>query len=511
MKNLNTIKGLMLLIAVALLGVKSFAQELLPIELNLSRNSYRNVLPVGKPNNFSDKKDLMWVGDATYYFDNGWKEFIIPFRGPQGIPGIPGIPGLKGDKGDQGLQGIQGVAGPIGPTGPQGIQGPKGDKGDTGATGPQGPQGPAGSGGSGSFNSGRTKFVATEAEFRSAVAGIVNDQTRAIFLTQDIRITSSTPFELPKVPGGTSTNQNTVVEINLCGNSIFDNSPNGLPYIIGMQPVDQTEAMNMANRPRTYNIHGGKIVGKGMGTGYLIDLACSQRSTVWDMHLENSTNGIRMAFCMFGTIHSITSNDIRGIVIEPTRGKWSGSGNNLCSSNQFKVMNVRAFVYDGSTAIISSDACSGHTYELITGEGGYAQYGIYWNYNGANEVKNGPYIKLCHWEGTVEAQFSVAFIYIRQGGGSTTVIEGTNHQLFAATRSPLIWVQGEGSGNTVKVNDLRWLLNDSKFQSTGQNFWRFDECYDGANMFTTARWVGTIPNGVSTYNNGTSLLTVKRP
>jgi hypothetical protein len=98
-------------------------------------------------------------------------------------------------------------------------------------------------------------------------------------------------------------------------------------------------------------------------------------------------------------------------------------------------------------------------------------YGIYWNYNGANEVKNGPYIKLCHWEGTVEAQFSVAFIYIRQGGGSTTVIEGTNHQLFAATRSPLIWVQGEGSGNTVKVNDLRWLLNDSKFQSTGQNFW----------------------------------------
>jgi hypothetical protein len=56
MKNLNTIKGLMLLIAVALLGVKSFAQELLPIELNLSRNSYRNVLPVGKPANFSDKE-----------------------------------------------------------------------------------------------------------------------------------------------------------------------------------------------------------------------------------------------------------------------------------------------------------------------------------------------------------------------------------------------------------------------------------------------------------------------
>jgi hypothetical protein len=75
MKNLNTIKGLMLLIAVALLGVKSFAQELLPIELNLSRNSYRNALPVGKPANFSDKKDLMFVGDKTYYFD-AWLEGI---------------------------------------------------------------------------------------------------------------------------------------------------------------------------------------------------------------------------------------------------------------------------------------------------------------------------------------------------------------------------------------------------------------------------------------------------
>ncbi len=508
---LNTIKGLMLLIAVALLGFKSLGQTPGP-----GRIWYGGNAPLLKPTNFTkhdtfrdtiEKVSYRWSGNVRYVPED-------QNSGPQGIQGIPGIPGLKGDKGDQGLQGIQGVAGPIGPIGPQGLQGPKGDKGDkgdTGATGPQGPQGPAGSGGSGSFNSGRIKFVATEAEFRSAVAGIVNDQTRAIFCTQDIRITSSSPFELPKIPGGTSTNQNTVVEINLCGNSIFDNSPSGLPYIIGMQPVDQTEAMNMANRPRTYNIHGGKIVGKGIGTGYLIDLACSQRSTVWDMHLENATNGIRMAFCMFGTIHSITSNDIRGIVVEPTRGKWPGSGNNLCSSNQFRVMNVRAFVYDASKAIVYSEACSGHKYELITGEGGYAEYGIYWNYNGANEVKNGPYISLCHWEGTTSAQFSIAFIYIRQGGGSTTVIDGTNHQLFANTRSPLIWVQGEGSGNTVKVNDLRWLLNDSKFQSTGQNFWRFDECYDGANLLSQSRWIGTIPNGVSTYNNGTSLLTVKRP
>jgi hypothetical protein len=328
-----------------------------------------------KPDKFTKHDTYRDTINKISYKWNGLIRYVPEdqMAGPQGIQGIPGIPG-------------QSITGPAGPAGANGQAAtitvgttttlPAGSSAtvtNTGTStnavlnfgipqGTQGPQGPAGSGGSGSFNSGRTKFVATEAEFRSAVAGIVNDQTRAIWCTQDIRITSSTGFELPKIPGGTSTNQNTVVEINLCGNSIFDNSPNGLPYVLGMQPVDQTEAMNMANRPRTYNIHGGKIVGKGTGTGYLIDLACSQRSTVWDMHLENSTNGIRMAFCMFGTIHSITSNDIRGIVVEPTRGKWPGSGNNLCSSNQFKVMNVRAFVYDGSTAIISSEACSGHTY-----------------------------------------------------------------------------------------------------------------------------------------------------
>lgn len=475
-------------------------------DLNLGRVTFEStVLPTTKPANFAVNRDIMITPDGKTYYHDGinFVEFDNPLKGKDGLPGAQGPAGINGA---DGVQGIQGVAG---------VKGDKGDKGDTGATGPQGPQGiqgpqgPAGSGGSGSFNSGRTKFVATEAELRAAVSGIATDQTRAIYLTQDIRIVGSTPIELPKTPGGTSTNQNTIVEINLCGNAIFDNSPNGLPYVIGMQPVDQTEAMNMANRPRTYNIHNGKMVGKGAATGYLLDIACSQRTTVHDMHFENATNGLRLAFCMFFDVHNITSNDIRGILIEPTRGKWPGSGNNLCSSNQGTVRQVRAFVYDGSTAIVYSEACSGHKYELITGEGGYAQYGIYWNYNGANEVKNGPEINLCHWEGTVASQFSVAFIYIRQGGGSRTVINQTNHQLAGNTRSPLIWVQGEGSANVVEVNNLSWLINDSKFQSTGQNFWKFRECYDGANLFTQARWVGPIPKGQSVYNNGSSELVAR--
>lgn len=495
----------MLLIAVALLGVASFAQTAGP-----GRIWYGGNAPLGKPTNFTkydtwrdtiSQVSYRWSGNIRY----------IPEDQMSGRIGPPGPQGLQGPKGDQGVQGIQGPAGPIGPTGPQGNQGATGATGPQGPQGPMGPQGPAGSGGGGLPSTvGRVRYCYTETDLRNAVTDINSNLVREINVVNEISCASALPIWLPSA-APSEANIKIVFELN--GNSIFDRSPTGMPVLIGMNITDQTMAMALANRPRTYIFRDGKMCGTkaGSGTGTLIDIACSQFSVVENMHFENARKGVRMRFCMFGEIRNISSNDIYDIVVEPTRGDWPGSGNNLCSSNQFKVSNVRAFVADGSTAIVYSKACSGHSYELITGEGGYSSFGIYWDYNGANEVKNGPYIKLCHWEGTVEAQFSQAFIYIRQGGGSTTVIDGTNHQLFANTRSPLIWVQGEGSGNTVKVNDLRWLLNDSKFQSTGQNFWRFDECYDGANLLSQARWVGTIPNGVSTYNNGTSLLTVKRP
>ncbi len=378
---------------------------------------------------------------------------------------------------------------------------------------PQGNPGQNGTGTGGGLPTtvGRIRYCYNEADLRSAVAGIAGNTVRKIILAQEISITSTAgPIKLPNTA---PTEDNVTIEFDFAGNGIFDRTTAGLPYVIGMDITDQTMAMSLANRPRRYIFRNGKMVGTkaGSGTGNLIDISCSQFSLVENMHMENAKKGIRMRFCMFGEVRNISSNDIGEILVEPTRGDWPGSGNNLCSSNQFKVSNIRAFVKDGMIAIVYSKACSGHKYELVTGEGGYAQYGIYWDYNGANEVKNGPEINLCHWEGTVESQFSTAFIYIRQGGGSRTVINQTNHQLAGATRSPLIWVQGEGGGNVVKVNNLSWLIADSKFQSTGQNFWKFEDCYDGGNLFTAGRWVGAVPNGISTYNNGTSEVVVKKP
>lgn len=465
-KTLEIIAGVMLLISIASMA---FAQTYVPItgagRVFLSPN-----LPTTVPSKFTGVDHLLNIADSTIYqrVNGAW----IPSYLKQGKDGKDGKDGL------------------------------------TGPAGPAGPQGPAGSGGSLPTTVGTMRFCYTETDLRNAIAGISNNTVKNIQIVNEIRITGSTPIALPKTLPTVYEDQ---IEISLNGNTIYDNSPSGLAYLIGMQPVDQTEAMNMANKPRSYRIHGGRLVGKGSATGYLIDLACAQRSVVENMYLENANVGVRMAFCMFSEVRNITSSDIYSILVEPTRGEWPGSGNNLCSSNQFKVSNVRAFVRDGMKAIIWSRACSGHKYELITGEGGYSSYGIYWDYNGANEVKNGPEINLCHWEGKVAAQFSTAFIYIRQGGGSQTVIRQTNHQLFEGTRSPLIYVQGEGGGNTVFVENLSWLISDSKFQSGGQNFWDFKNCYDGANLFSQSRWVGTIPNGQSVYNNGTSVITVKRP
>lgn len=429
--------------------------------------------------------------------------------------------GDKGDKGDTGV-GLPGTSGTITignvSTLPAGSNATVTNSGTASAAVfnfgiPQGNPGQNGTGTGGGIPTtvGRIRYCYNEADLRSAVAGIAGNTVRKIVLAQEISITSNAgPIKLPNT---SPSEPNIQIEFDFAGNGIFDRTSTGLPYVIGMDISDQTQAMDLANRPRTYIFENGKMVGTkaGSGTGTLIDIACSQFSTVRNMHLENAKKGVRMRFCMFGEVSNVSSVDISEIVVEPTRGDWTGSGNNLCSSNQFKVSNVRAFVKDGSTAIVYSKACSGHKYELITGEGGGASYGIYWDYNGANEVKNGPEINLCHWEGSTAAQFSTAFIYIRQGGGSRTVIGQTNHQLFGGTRSPLIWVQGEGFGNTVEVNNLSWLIADSKFQSTGQNFWKFRECYDGGNLFTAGRWIGTIPNGISTYNNGTSEVIIKKP
>ncbi len=485
---IQTLAGVMLLLS---LTFGAFAQSPGP-----GRIWYGGEAPLIKPDKFTkydtfrdtiNKVSYRWSLNLRYVPED-------QMAGPQGSQGIPGIPGLKGDKGDKGDTGATGATGATGPQGPQGIQGIPG-------TG----------GGGLPTAAGTTRFVYTVADFKAALAA--GDAVRNIEVMQEISITNTA--DMLTLSTTAPSTPNIIIEIDLNGNGIFDRTTTGLPYVIGHVIADQTKAMELANRPRTYHIHDGKIVGKKVNgvitTGAGIDIACSQFTTVNNMVFENMKKGVRLRFCMFFDIHDISSTDISEIVVEPTRGDWPGSGNNLCSSNQGYVRNVRAFVTDNSIAIVYSKACSGHEYSLITGEGGYAQYGIYWDYNGANEVKNGPKISLCHWEGQNTAQFSVAFIYTRQGGGSITYIDQTNHQIATATRSPLVWVQGEGSGNTVVLTGLRWLISDSKFQSTGQNFWKFTDCYDGANLFTANRWVGTIPNGQSTYNNGTSELTVKRP
>lgn len=520
------------LLLLLLISCNVFAQDY-PPKLGPGRPFLSPNLPASPPSKFGANDHLFVISDSTYYqwVNNAWTYDYLNLskRGAKGDPGPQGIPGIPG----------QSITGPAGSAGANGQAAtitigttttlPAGSNATVTNTGtssnavlnfgiPQGAQGTPGSGGGGLPTvAGTVRYCYNETDVRSAISGIVNNTVRKIELMQEISITSNLgPFKLPNTD---AISPDIIIEIAHNGNGVFDRTATGLPAIWTMDITDQSMCINstggLANRPRSYHFHDGKVVGKKINgvivTGIGIDISCCQGSTVNSFRFENMQKGLRVRFCMFADIYDITSADISQIVIEPTRGDWPGSGNNLCSSNQVHIRNVRASVMDGSIAIIYSKACSGHTYELITGENGYAEYGIYWDYNGANEVKNGPYIKLCHWEGDNAAQFSKAFIYIRQGGGSTTVIEGTNHQLFANTRSPLIWVQGEGSGNTVKVNDLRWLLNDSKFQSTGQNFWVFNDCYDGANLLSQSRWVGTIPNGISTYNNGTSQLTVKRP
>lgn len=461
-KLLETIAGIMLLLSMASMA---FAQA---PELKVLQTWYYNYAPSGTtlPNGFKEKTSV-WVNTSTkksynYTSASGWVEV------QNGLY-------VAGPKGDQGIQG------------------------------PAGPQGIPGSGGGGLPTAvGTIRFCYNESDLRSAISGIVGGSVTWIILASEISITSTQgPLALPKNYGGAD--RRVIFSFN--GQGIYDRTSTGLPYVIGMQPTDQTEANNMANRPLSYHFTGGKMVGtkNGTKTGVLLDIACSQFCLVDNMIFENADRGVRLRWCMFSAIRNCNTIDIRTTGFFVSRGDWSGSSNNNSCSNHTLVEGCRVFNLDGAFAAYQVYACSGVIIRQCTSEGGNPQYAIHNNNQAANEIKSIT-IETIH----CESYPTVAVIYSRGGGGFQTIIRDLNLQLFGSNPIDVIVAEEATSGHTVIVSNITWLTTPCRFKSIGNTFWEFDNCYDGANLFTQARWNGTIAKGQSSYNDGSQKLTVKK-
>lgn len=459
--------------------------------LDAARLWYRDILPATRPEGFITNRDLMILDNGESYIfqptSPNWVKVDNPFKGKDGIPGPmgpQGIPGSKGDKGDQG------EAGPQGLVGPQGIQGP---------AGPQGPQGPAGSGTGGGLPTaaGSVRFVYNEAELRSAVAAHANGSVNYINVMQNIGLTQ--PLDLPK----TTSSLSDQLHLNLMGNTLFDNSANGLAYLIGRKPVNQSEALNVM-QSWAFIIENGALRGKGATvTGTLLDLGATFNSVAKNLRCDNAKKGIHYKFCLMGRIEQCVTTSISEESFFIDRGDWPDATNFNSQSNHSKIESCRVFNRGGNFAAFRVQGCSGIEICNSISEGGDPQWHVHFNSQASTVVKDFK-LKTIH----LESKSTLGGVYVRISGGFANI-----ESVYSQYDNNLFVAESAGGPVEMHISYVPWLTSGTKFQSIGTTRWTFTDCYDGGNLFNASRyWVGNaLPtSGTSVFWNGNTRTTVNR-
>jgi len=324
---------------------------------------------------------------------------------------------------------------------------------------PRGADGAAGSGSGNITVLGTTRYCYTEADLRAAVAAHSNGSIMKINVVNNIGLT--TPLDLPK----STTATNKKLEFNLGGNTIFDNSGSGLPYLIGRKPSIQSEALNIM-QSWGLHIYGGCLQGKGATTGALLDLGATYNSSAHDLNLINAQDGILYKFCLMSTIRNCMSNGIRNKSFSLNIGDWSGSTNSNSQSNHSLIEQCRVFNYGGALSAFEVRGSSGCMIRQCISEGQKPQYHIFWDALGSTVVKDAR-IEGVH----VESIATVSGIYMNLSNGYA-VLDG----VYAQYAQKLFDIKGAGYPH-VYIKNIPWLPGGSTFNNVGTNVvWSFNEC-----------------------------------
>ena len=443
--------------------------------------------PTDPNNQFSRNRDLyvdtvslmtfIWTGTE-------WRPSAVQLGSSGDV--TPGPVGPKGDKGDPGA------------TGPQGLQGPKGDPGATGPEGPQGPQGPSGSGTGGLPSAvGSVRYVYNETDLRNAVAAHANGSVNYICMMQNIGLTQ--PLDLPKSSSGLSKQ----LHLNLMGNTVFDNSANGLTYLIGRKPSNQSEALNVM-QSWAFIIENGALRGKGATiTGTLLDLGATFNSVAKNLRCDNAKKGIHYKFCLMGRIEQVVTTSISEESFFIDRGDWPDATNFNSQSNHSKIESCRVFNRGGNFAAFRVQGCSGIEICNSISEGGDPQWHVHFNSQASTVVKDFK-LKTIH----LESKSSLGGVYVRISGGFANI-----ESVYSQYDNNLFVAESAGGPVEMHISYVPWLTSGTKFQSIGTTRWTFTDCYDGGNLFNAARyWVNsTLPtSGTSVFWNGNTRATVNR-
>lgn len=221
-----------------------------------------------------------------------------------------------------------------------------------------------------------TVNVSTEIELQNAINKHfgTKDIVSEINVAKDIPLTKE--IDIPVL----STRQTFKgLIINLCGNTIYDNSGMGLKYLIGRIPKNQSEAILATTW--SLSIYNGALKGKRLNyrnwTGSLLVLGSTYNSIVENIQMTSAIDGIEFRFCLMGRIQNVLCNGVDSTAIYVGRGNWDGAGNNTSQSNGTVVDQVRIFNNAGATAFMV-ESSSMITISNCISEGNEARYHLLW-------------------------------------------------------------------------------------------------------------------------------------
>lgn len=334
------------------------------------------------------------------------------------------------------------------------------------------------------MNTGRTRFVATEADLRAAVQASANNSVTNIILTADIGVTA--PIDLPKTfPSDTATVKRTKkLTIDLGGCRLFDATIAGLPYLIGRKPVDQNEALNIM-QGYALNLCNGELWGNATAaTGTLLDLGATFNSIVENVNVAMAQRGIHFKFCLMSTIRNCMALSINQTPFIVDNGDWSGAGLANAQSNHTLIEQCRVFNRDNAYSAFSVIGASGTIIRQCISEGLSPQYHVWWDSKGSTVVKDGK-IEGLH----IESGSKVAGVKGKLSSGyfmCTDVYSQYDNVLFdfeATVGYPHVYIKR-----------VPWFTPGSRLK-TGSNAvgWNFEETY--FDPTAAATWV----NGVRPY------------
>jgi len=342
---------------------------------------------------------------------------------------------------------------------------------------------------------GTTQYVYNEADLISAVAAHTAGTINYISVMNNIGLTAS--LNLPK----TTTSQAKQLHINLMGNTIYDATPTGLPYLIGRIPLDQNEALNVM-QSWAFVIENGSLRGtSSTGTSCLLDLGATYNSVSRNLRLENAVKGIHYRFCLMGRIEHITTLNIGQESIYLDKGNWSGATNSNSQSNHTKIESCRVYNIGSNFAGYRIQASSGVEIANSISEGNSPQWHVYFDSENSSVVKDFK-IKVLH----VESASTLGGIYVKTSGGLAEI-----DMVFSQYVNNLFVAESSGGAVSMIIRNVPWLPVGTKFKGTGNTKWTFTDVYDGGNLFNAATyWVSaTLPNaGQSVYWNGNVRATV---